>query len=257
MLTEFIEYLFEQINMPYIWGCQHTEVTPENYESVIDKHETSAKYREAAKKYCENLWEDGFEIAYAYDCSGLGMYWLQNVQHIYAKDMSANSMKGCCELVSTEPKKGYWVFRCDSSGKATHIGYMISDTELIEAKGRAYGVVKTVFKSDEWSVWGIPACFAEEIDPQPEPPEPPTPPQPKKKVVVIAKSVRVRKGDGILSKTILIAHNKEWYKEHNILHGNDKFNLIDIAESGWYHIETKAGTGYITNKPKYTKLVEA
>ena len=52
-------------------------------------------------------------------------------------------------------------------------------------------------------------------------------------------------------------YNKEWYKEHNILHGNDKFNLIDIAESGWYHIETKAGTGYITNKPKDTKLVEA
>ena len=247
MLNEFIEYLFEQINMPYIWGCQHTEVTPENYESVIDKHETSEKYREAAKKYCENLWEDGFEIAWAYDCSGLGMYWLQNLMHIYSKDMSANSLKGCCEIVETEPKTGYWVFRCDSSGKATHIGYMISDTDLIEAKGRAYGVVKTVFKSDEWSVWGIPACFAEEIDPQPEPPDPPTPPEPPTpsyRVVVIGGSVYVRNSDSKAGKIMFTAHK-----------GN-RFNLIDISpNTGWYHIQTYKGPGYISNREDLTCLV--
>ncbi len=101
---------------------------------------------------------------------------------------------------------------------------------------------------------------APEPDPDPEPgpdPEPPTPPEPEKKVVVVGKSVRVRKNDGPSGKTILIAHNRAWYKEHGFEHGNDKFNLIDVSEAtGWYHIETKKGPGYITNKTQYTKLVE-
>ena len=254
MLSEFIEYLREQIGEPYVWGGQHLELTPDNYVEVITRKETSEKYREQAIAYCENLWEDGHEVAYAYDCSGLGMYFLQNLEHVYAKDMTANSMMKCCELRSSAPKTGWWVFRCDSSGKATHIGYMVDDEHLIEAKGRAYGVVETEYKPQDWSAAGIPNCFADEIEPAP--PEPPEPPEPEKKVMVIAKSVRVRKGDGVLSRTILIAHNRAWYHEHGFIHGNDKFRLIDIAPSGWYRIETKLGTGYITNKEKYTRLVE-
>lgn len=87
-----------------------------------------------------------------------------------------------------------------------------------------------------------------DVDPDPPtPPDPPVPPEPPvedKTVVVVAKSVFVRKGDGILSRIMFTAHR-----------GNH-FKLIDIAESGWYHIETYKGEGYITNKEKYTKLVE-
>lgn len=87
-----------------------------------------------------------------------------------------------------------------------------------------------------------------DVDPDPPtPPDPPVPPEPPvedKTVVAVAKSVFVRKGDGILSRIMFTAHR-----------GNH-FKLIDIAESGWYHIETYKGEGYITNKEKYTKLVE-
>ena len=83
---------------------------------------------------------------------------------------------------------------------------------------------------------------AEPEPPQPTPPEPEPPkPEPKQKVMVIAGSVRVRKGDGILSKTLFIAHNRAWYKAHGFDHDNDKFDLIDIAKSGWYHIDTVQG----------------
>lgn len=248
MLNEFIAYLKEQIGQPYVWGGQHTELTPDNYISVITKKETSEKYRELAIEYCESLWEDGWEVAYAYDCSGLGMYFLQNLKHIYSKDMSANSMMGCCEIREDAPKCGWWVFRCDSSGKATHIGYMVDDEHLIEAKGRSYGVVKTDFNSKDWSKWGIPKCFKDEIDPEPEPPDPPTPPDPpiptQQMVYVIGKSVYVRDSDSKAGKDMFTAHK-----------GN-RFHLIDIAPTGWYHIETYKGPGYISNRADLTCLVD-
>ena len=227
--------------MPYVWGGQHTKLTPDNYVEVITKKESSEKYRQQAIEYCENLWEDGFEEAFAYDCSGLGMWFLRDLKHIYPKDMSANSMKGCCELRESKPKKGWWVFRCDSSGKATHIGYMVDDDTVIEAKGRAYGVCKTDFREKEWSVWGVPKCFKDEIDPEPEPP---TPPEPKTEVKVIGNSVNVRNSDSTAGKILFTAHK-----------GN-RFTLIEIAPSGWYRIHTNKGDDcYITNKEKYTKLV--
>ena len=39
MLTEFILYLIQQIGMPYLWGGEHTKLTPENYKSVIARKE--------------------------------------------------------------------------------------------------------------------------------------------------------------------------------------------------------------------------
>lgn len=79
--------------------------------------------------------------------------------------------------------------------------------------------------------------------PQPEPPEPPTP-EPKRYVEVIGKSVRVRASDSVLGRTQFIAHR------------GDTFPYLGTAPSGWYQIGTDRDESYITNKPKYTKLVE-
>ena len=126
-----------------------------------------------------------------------------------------------------------------TNGQAPHIGYMVSDTELIEAKGRKFGVVRTKWKKSDWSQWGIPKCMYDEIvTPEPEPPVT------KQFVEVIGKSVRVRAKDSILGKTLFIAHK------------GSRYELIDVAPSGWYHILTVYPDAYITNKPKYTKVVE-
>ena len=77
----------------------------------------------------------------------------------------------------------------------------------------------------------------------PRPPEPPKP-DPDKCVEVIGKSVRVRSSDSVLGRTQFIAHR------------GDTFPYIGIAPSGWYQIEAGHGESYITNKIKYTKLVE-
>lgn len=90
------------------------------------------------------------------------------------------------------------------------------------------------------------------VNPEPEP----EPPDPEQKVMVVAKSVNVRAKDRKLSKSLFVAHNAAWYKAHGMDFGNDTFPLIDIAPSGWYHIMTVDGGAYITNKEKYTRLVE-
>lgn len=235
MLTEFILYLIQQIGMPYLWGGQHTKLTPENYKAVIARKEKTDENRRKAEAYCEKMFARGYEVLYAYDCSGLGVYWLYNLEHLYKSDVNANTMMGRCKLVTTPPKRGYWVFKLSGS-RATHIGYMISDTELIEAKGRSYGVTKTTFRAKDWSCWGIPKVFESEIIdlPAPEPVG--------KYVLVVGGSVNVRTGDNKQTPILLVAHK------------GDRLPYIDTAETGWYHVRSAKGEGYITNLDRYTKL---
>lgn len=235
MLTEFILYLIQQIGMPYLWGGQHTRLTPENYKAVIARKETTDENRRKAEAYCEKMFARGYEVLYAYDCSGLGVYWLYNLKHLWKGDVNANTMMGRCKLVTTPPRRGYWVFKL-SGKRATHIGYMISDTELIEAKGRAYGVTKTTFRERDWSCWGVPKVFESEIV------DPPEPEPVGKHVLVVGGSVNVRKGDNKNTPILTTAHK------------GDELPYIDTAETGWYHVRSKKGEGYITNLERYTKL---
>ena len=242
MLNEFIQYLQSQVGQPYLWGGQHTKLTPANYVSLIHKKEDGRggykdeTYAQAAIDFCKKRFEAGAKVLYAYDCSGLGCYWLYNIKHLYKGDVSANTMMHRCTLKKEAPKRGWWVFHTDSKGKATHVGYMISDSYLIEAKGRKYGVVKTKFRAKDWDRWGIPQVFAEELTPPA--------PEPKGRVEVIGWRVSVREADNTDGKRLFIAHR------------GDKFKLIDTAASGWYRIQTHKGDGYITNKSEYTKVTE-
>ena len=240
MLQEFIDYLHSQIGQPYLWGGQHTKLTPDNYVSVIKKKEKTEKNAETVIAYCDQKWAEGAEILWGSDCSGLGMFFLQNEKHIYKSDMTANGMKGHCELTEELPKRGYWVFKCDKSGKATHIGYMVTDTELVEAKGRLYGVCYTEWKKASWSVWGIPDCFRDEI-------VTPVPPEPQFGMVeVIGASVNVRASDSKKGMYLFTAHR------------HDTFPLLGISqETGWYNIQTpKYPSAWISNRMDLTKVVE-
>lgn len=162
MLNEFIEYLESQVGQPYVWGAQHTKLTPSTYVSIVQRREETAKYEKQALEFCRKKFAAGVSVLYASDCSGLGIAWLCDEKKLYSKDTNANGMMGKCTVVSGKPKKGYWLFRLDGS-RASHIGYMVSDIEVIHAKGRAYGVVKEKYKSSYWHKVGIPKIFADEI----------------------------------------------------------------------------------------------
>ena len=93
-----------------------------------------------------------------------------------------------------------------------------------------------------------PKAHEDEPEPQPEPqPEPPTPPIPPVewayKVLVIGDRVNVRDSDSKAGNVLFTARK-----------GN-RFDLIDFAPTGWYHIETYKGPGYISNRPDLTCLI--
>ena len=245
MLNEFILYLQEQIKEPYLWGGQHTKLTPENYVAVINKKEAGTggykggpTYAQAVIDYCSKMFAQGYTELFAYDCSGLGCWWLYNLQHIWKADANANTMMHRCTDLDTAglPAKGWWVFRLDDQKtKAVHIGYMIDNAYLIEAKGRKYGVCKTKFRAHDWDCWGIPKVFESEIR-NPEP-------QPTGKVVeVVGGSVNVRNADSKRGRILFTAHR------------GDVFPYLGTAPSGWYEIDTKKGNGYISNLPRLTRL---
>ena len=243
-VIEFIEYLKEQVGQPYLWGGQHTRLTPENYVRVIERKEAGrggypdgTSYAQAVIDFCQKKFDEGATVLYAYDCSGLGCYWLEDLTHLYKCDVNANTMMGRCVLRTEPPKKGWWVFRLDGK-RAGHIGYMIDDKYLIEAKGRKYGVVKTRFREKDWDKWGIPKVFEDELTPEPEPG-----PAPQPQVEVVGGSVNVRNADSRAGRILFTAHK------------GDRFPFVCVAPSGWYEIDTKKGHGFITNLPRYTKLI--
>lgn len=232
MLTEFILYLESQIGEPYLWGGQHTRLTPKNYIDVITKHEKKEENREAAIEYCKAKFDAGADALYAYDCSGLGMYFLQNLKHIYKSDMTANSMMNQCEIV-TEPKKGYWLFRLND-GRATHIGYLVSDSEVIHAKGRKYGVARERYIKSYWHKIGKPKCF--KFDPEPET---------HLYIRVVGNSVRIRKGNGTKYESVGIAHKGDTFP---------CYGQADVSPY-WYEIEYNGEHEYITCNSRYTEEI--
>lgn len=178
-LNAFIQYLNDQCDImvvdgvsygqPYVWGGQHTHLTPSNYINTINSMEANTggyggmTYAQMARYYCRRLFNAGATDLYAYDCSGLGMYYWWNVAHVYSGDKNANAMMYDCTLYPDDPKRGWWVFKVNSTGRAYHIGYMVDNTHVVEALGRMDGVKKSTFSRATWQKWGIPKILKEVI----------------------------------------------------------------------------------------------
>lgn len=175
----FIEYLIEQVNNGsiYVWGGQGQK-DPVVCEAWIRRREQDTGGTIVKKKYVTyadlavKTWKARCKAGYkkvlrAFDCSGLGVYFFL-LHQLIKYDRSANGLRALCEKVSA-PRRGYWVFRI-KDGRASHIGYLISDTEIVHAKGRAYGVVREAYDPKYWHEIGKPKIFT--FEPEPDPPEP-------------------------------------------------------------------------------------
>lgn len=182
-LDEFIAYLKSFADRAiYIWGGQ-TQVIRDGIvykddtftkelgkaEAWIKEVETSTKNANRALKLY-NSRKNTFEVIPCVDCSGYGMNWLYNKKHMASSDMTANGMKGKCQLIDkSDLKRGDWVFRTyksgENKGKAYHIGYVVDEKlNVAEAMGRDDGVVIRPFDSNYWNAYGRPSYFADEID---------------------------------------------------------------------------------------------
>lgn len=165
-LDEFISYLEEQVknHSIYVWGGQG-QTKPTITEAWIRSKENSTDNANRAIANWKKQIAAGYgEVLRAFDCSGLGMYWLQNLMKLCGSDMTANSMMGKCKKITRDKlQRGDWVFRVDSAGKAYHIGYVVDAAlNVIEAKGRDDGVVKRALNASGasyWNAYGRPEAY--------------------------------------------------------------------------------------------------
>lgn len=245
---EFTEYLKEQVanGSIYVWGAQGQKA-PTVCETWIRRMEKATGGTEinghyetyaaiAVTAWTHKVREGYGEVLRAFDCSGLGVYFF--LKHkLIRYDMNANALMRLCEAAE-KAEKGFWVFRTDGRGRATHIGYMISDKELVEAKGRAYGVVKTKYKKSDWNFVGKPKIFEFGPEPQPEPPAP------TEKQIKVKGNVNVRKGNGPAYPKIGTARN-------------ELLPYLGQAEEEpyWYKTEFEGTRGYITSNKRYTEVI--
>jgi len=144
LLKNFISYLLAQVanHSIYVWsgqGQDHTVIS----EAWIKNRETSTANAKRAIAYWLAQVAAGYgDRLRAFDCSGLGVYWLL-ANGIIDRDRTAEDLRQLCDKVSVA-KPGDFVFRLRSNGTAKHIGYVVDDAlNVIEAKGRDDGVCMT------------------------------------------------------------------------------------------------------------------
>lgn len=152
-LKEFNEYLESKVgNSLYVWGAQG-----ESMKSVVRTwvkgKENSANNVNRVMAFLDKMLPQDF---YFYDCSGLGVDWLLK-QGLISSDMTAAGLYNLCTKISkSQLQCGDWVF-LNQGGKIGHIGYVVDNNlNVIECKGRAYGVIKQPLPKGSWNAFGRP-----------------------------------------------------------------------------------------------------
>lgn len=234
MLQEFIEAAETEVanHSIYVWGGSG-QLCCDVTEAWIRARERGRKPDEAVKAWEEVEAGPYRDVARCFDCSGYVSWCLKKCGALDTRRDCDGLFARSTEIYS--PEDGCLLFRVNPTNPndETHVGIYFNGKQY-HAKGRAYGVVCEPYKASYWQKL---AWFKKLEHDEPEPtPEPTT-----QNVIVKGKSVNVRKGDSTKNKILFTAHK------------GDEFPLIDIAPSGWYHIDTKKGEGYITNLPRYTE----
>lgn len=246
--TDFHAELERQVlnHSIYVWGASGQRCKDVS-EKWIREHEArcqNGKYADAAVKAWREVMSSPYaDVARCFDCSGYISYCLMQIKAL-DKRRDCDGLYDRCTPLET-PENGALLFKVSLSdpNDETHVGAYY-DGAVYESKGRAYGVVKSEYKAKDWkkAAW---FKALERDEPQPEPPEPqPEPPEPKV-LIKVKGSVRVREGNGVLTKKIATVKNC-------LL----PYCGQAIDSPYWYMTEVNGRDGYISSKPKYTELVE-
>lgn len=147
--TGLVEYAKAQLGKEYWYGT---------YGSAASKSLFDAKKKQYPKYYTWSYQEKwaGMKV---HDCVGLikGYLWSNSPTDTKPKynknqDVSANGMKAACKVkgnISTMPDVAGVLVFFDG-----HVGVYEGNGYVIEARGHAFGVVRTKLKSRPWKYWG-------------------------------------------------------------------------------------------------------
>lgn len=153
----------------YIWGGQSQVISrgkvyrTDDLSKVISsdahawikaKETTSANATRAIRLYDQRV-ADGVDPIPCVDCSGFVTNFLYNKYKLLGTDKNANGLKGLCKGIAKQNLRvGDFVFKVNSSGRATHVGVMMSNDTTVESKGRDYGVVQLPLSKGSWNYFG-------------------------------------------------------------------------------------------------------
>lgn len=231
MIEKFIEAAQTEVknHSIYVWGGSG-QLCADVSEAWIRNKEKGRMPDAAVKEWAEVMNSPYRDVARLFDCSGY-VSWCLNKAGAFKGRTDCDGLFARCEEVYT-PTDGTLLFRVNPSNPndETHVGLYFGGKQY-HAKGRQAGVVCESFKASYWQKYGWFKAL------KPEPPKPTG-----ATVEVVGNSVNVRNKDNIKGRILFTAHK------------GDAFPFVAVAPSGWYEIDTKKGTGYITNKGRYTKL---
>lgn len=150
--TGLVAYAIAQLGKPYWYGTFGQKATQSllTYKArQYPTHYTSSRMPKYKKQIGEKV----------HDCIGLvkGYLWCENAKDMNPKynvnqDKGANAMYNYCK------ERGYIHTMPDIAGVLVfmdgHVGVYIGGGYVVEARGFAYGVVKTKLKERPWTRWG-------------------------------------------------------------------------------------------------------
>ena len=165
-LKDYIEYLYSKLGNMYVFGAQGEKLV-RILSRVVEMEENNYKLVDNVLTLLQRRLEEGASIEEleAYDCSGLFMAYA--IAHkIFKFDMSANDIwKSIPDKVQVSGvRSGDFLFQGTDSNK-THIGYAVDNEYAIEARGTAYGVVKTRIADRGWKYAARPYWWGEDSKP--------------------------------------------------------------------------------------------
>ena len=144
-----VAYAKAQLGKPYWYGTFGQAASKSVYDQKKNQYPT----------YYQWAYSDSVKGNKVHDCVGLikGYLWCDSNTDVTpnyngTQDLSANMMKDACKEkgnISSIPEiPGVLVFMNN------HVGVYIGNGEVIEARGHAYGVVKTKLAGRGWTTWG-------------------------------------------------------------------------------------------------------
>lgn len=219
--SEFIKWIESMVGNPYLWGGQG-----ESIFDILRKYAKQLGQSDAATdKMIGFLKESGVVDKRFFDCSGLGVKYLIACGALNY-DTTANGLYKKCEPIGREDvRAGDFVFFVED-GRASHIGYMVTDDIVVHALDQTVGVIREKLSArKEWNAFGRPTAFIE-YDLEEE-----------------ADIEIIEVGDKITVETKLKRYNTAWDAQHDM---NAKKDLYEPGEYFIYKIDPDTGSINIT-----------
>ena len=161
MINKFIKFLESQVNKAiYVWGAEGQQAT----SALIDKSKNTSRNKRRAKALLKKRIKAGIKKILAFDCSGLGVFWLL-ANGLISRDTTANGLKNKCTKISkSELAPGCMAFKTED-GHASHVGYCSDyDKSIVEARSSKHGVVKRHVDKGDWDWYGKPKFLEKYMD---------------------------------------------------------------------------------------------